>query len=142
MEKEKSPELHEGIRLEVINNIRLAENIIKVEIIHAFADEEGIDPQNVFDEVICDFDKSPTEEEKQYVTKWLEKQLGSPLEEAPILARCADSSTTVTVFAKEFADEWHFLRWEEEGKGPLYVFLKKEACDVILETAGLHKIEE
>lgn len=142
MEKEKSPELHEGIRLEVINDIRLAENIIRVEIIHALADEEGIDPQNVFDGVICDFDKSPTEEEKQYVTKWLERQLGSPLEKAPVLARYTDGSTTVTVFDKEFADGWRFSCWQTAGQEPQYVFWNEDAYMGIFEAGGFQEIEK
>jgi len=139
MEKEKSPEPHEDIRLEVINNIRLAENIIEGKIIHAFADEEGIDLQNIFDGVICDFDKSPTEEEKQHVTEWLEKQLGSPLEKAPVLAKYTDGPITATVFAKEFANKWYFSRWEEEEKEPLYMFWKKDAYEGIFETGNFQE---
>lgn len=118
-ETESSPE----IRLETKERIEFADRIVRGE--YSESDADGLDPEVLFlKDILNENDPDLTPEELNFVRSWMERQLGTTIEESLIKARynSADGETTFTIFDKELGDGWYLSRWQiGEGK-PSFVF--------------------
>lgn len=121
----------EEIRSAILKTIKFANRILEgMDLV--YPDKESLDPSKVFDGPILDLnDKTLTDQEKTFVQSWLEKQLGSRPEEAPIKAvyKSPDNKTTVTIYDVPLGLGevlWYLSKWQSEGEEPSYILWSEE----------------
>lgn len=129
------------IRPSFTQTIAFAENIIRGEYATDFPPEESLDPAEVFVGPILDLnDPDLHDVESAMVMDWIDKKLGTKVEEAPVKGTYSspDGETTVVIYDVPLGleeDEWYISKWQNEGEKPSYVFWSAEMYEEQVELA-------